>query len=85
MSKLSSETQTARCGVDVVAGVLPGTPEPEFTRQWFISSEEWHSAQKPHEQAMLLSDMVGKANAWATYLMLQPDRFNWVKLEWVWF
>lgn len=75
---------TARCGVDVVAGVLPGTPEPEFTRQWFITSEEWY-ADEGKNQAHLLSDLAGKASAWATYLMLQPDRFNWVKSEWIWF
>jgi hypothetical protein len=78
------EAQTAKCGVDVVAGVLPGTPEPEFTRQWFITSAEWY-AEEGKNQAELLSDMAGKAAAWATYIMLQPDRFNWVKLEWVWF
>lgn len=78
------KTQTARCGVDVFAGVLPGTPEPEFTRQWFITSEEWH-AEEGKNQAELLSDLAGKACAWATYCMLQPDRFNWVKTEWIWF
>lgn len=77
----------AKIGVDVVAGVLPGIPEPEFTRQWFITSEEWQKAIAESEsgQAKLLSDMNGKAAAWAMYLMLQPDRFNWVKTEWVLF
>lgn len=76
--------ETARCGVDVLVGVAPGTPEPEFSRQWFITSEEWY-ANDGADQAHLLSDLAGKASAWATYAMLQPERFNWVKVEWVWF
>jgi hypothetical protein len=76
--------QSARCGVDVVAGVLPGTPEDAVTQRWFITSEAWY-ANDGRDQARLLSDMNGKALAWANYLMMQPDRFNWVKLEWVWF
>jgi len=72
-----------RCGVDVVAGILPGTPEDELTRQFFLTSEEWHRPEADH--VALLCDLAGRANAYATYLMLQPDRLNWVKLEWVWF
>jgi lysophospholipase L1-like esterase len=84
MSETATQAQTARCGVDVVAGVLPGQPMAEYTRQWFISSEEW-SADKGKNQATLLSDLAGRATAWGTYLMLQPDRVNWVKVEWIWF
>jgi hypothetical protein len=72
-----------RCGVDVVAGVVPGTSEPELLRQYFIYSEEWH--KEGADQATLLTELAGKATAYATYLMLQPDRVNWVKLEWVFF
>lgn len=72
-----------RCGVDVVAGILPGTPIDELTRQWFITSEEWNAEGVDHAQ--LLSDLAGKASAWGTYLMLQPDVVNWVKVEWIWF
>lgn len=84
-----AETEQARCGVDVVAGVLPGTPMPELTRRWFVTSNEWAATKNAEDpgmaQAALLADVAGKANAWATYLMLQPDRVNWVKTEWVWF
>jgi hypothetical protein len=67
-----------------MVGVVPGSPEPEWSRQWFITSEEWY-ANDGEDQAHLLSDLAGKASAWATYAMLQPERFNWVKMEWVWF
>ena len=78
------ETKQVRVAVDVVGGVLPGTPEEEFTRRFFVTSEDWH-ADEGKNQAELLADLAGKSSAWATYMMLQPDRFNWVKLEWVWF
>ena len=80
----TQEFKTVRCGVDVHVGVLPGSPDPAMSRQWFITSEDWH-ADEGKNQAQLLSDMAGKASAWSTYAMLQPDRFNWVKVEWVWF
>jgi hypothetical protein len=76
---------TAKCGVDVVAGVLPGTPEEEFTRRWFITSSEWNAKDTGDHHLNLLCDIAGKANAYATYLMLQPQRLNWVKVEWIWF
>lgn len=72
-----------RIAVDVVAGVLPGTPEDEYTRQFFITSKDWY--EEDANQAQLLSDLNGKAMSWANYLMLQPDRFNWIKLEWIYF
>ena len=75
---------SARCAVDVMAGVVPGKAEDEFTRRWFITSDEWYAAEGP-EQNHLLTDIAGKASGYATFLMVQPDRFNWVKSEWVWF
>lgn len=60
----------------------------EYSRQWFMTSGEWAEACEDltgMKQAMLLTDINGKAQAWAMYLMLQPDRVNWVKTEWVWF
>lgn len=85
MSSPGHSTGTARVGVDVVAGVLPGTPEPEFTRRWFLSSETWYAAETGSAKAELLVEMNGKALAYAAWLMLQPDRFNWVKTEWIYF
>ena len=72
-----------RVAVDVVAGVLPGTPIPEHTKTFTISSEDWNA--EGADQAGLLAEMNGKAMGWAGYLMMQPDAFNWVKTEWVWF
>jgi hypothetical protein len=81
-------TDSAKIGIDVVAGIIPGQPMEEYTRRWFVSSTEWQVATEAvddNAQLHLLTDVAGKANANATYLMLQPDRLNWVKTEWIWF
>ena len=72
----------ARVLLEVVAGVLPGTPMPEYTKQWAITSEEWNA--EGADQAQILSEANGKMQGWAMYLMMQPDRVNWVKTEWIW-
>ena len=74
--------ESARILLEVQAGVLPGTPEPEFTRQWAISSREWNEAGA--DQGVLLAEANGKMQGYAAYLMMQPDRLNWVKTEWIW-
>lgn len=79
--------ETARFAVDVVAGLIPGRdPEPEYTRRWVVTSKQWQEAgEKPDGQSELLAETAGKACGYATLLMLQPNRLNWVKTEWVWF
>jgi hypothetical protein len=72
---------SARVIVEVQAGVLPGTPEPEFTRRWAITSDEWDIAG---DQSETLATLNGKAVGYAMLLMLQPDRVNWVRTEWLW-
>lgn len=77
--------ETARFAVDVVAGLLPGTPDPELTRRWGVTSKEWQQAVDDGKQSALLAETAGRAAGYATLLQLQPDRVNWVKTEWVWF
>lgn len=72
----------ARVLLEVQAGVLPGTPMPEYTRQWAITSEEWNA--EGADQSTILAEANGKAQGYAGLLMLQPDRLNWVKTEWIW-
>lgn len=88
-------SDTARALLEVTAGVIPGHPIHECTKQWAITSEEWQSAQVlpqdtpdakygPHPSAALLAQRQGEAQGYAALLMLQPDRYNWVKLQWIW-
>lgn len=86
-------SQTARVLLEVSAGIIPERPEPELTRKWAITSEEWQKAGDPLEagsdlevsrQSALLAECNGRALAYANLLMLQPDRVNWVRTDWIW-
>lgn len=72
----------ARVIVEVSAGVVPERPEPELTRRWTLNSEEWHAAG--NDQAVMLAELNGRAQGYAGWLMLQPDRVNWVRTDWLW-
>lgn len=84
-------SDTARVLLEVTAGLIPGRPETELTRQWAITSTEWKAAgeQVPSDleagkQSELLAERNGRALAYANLLMLQPDRVNWVRTDWIW-
>jgi hypothetical protein len=76
--------ESARVIVEVQAGVVPGTAEPEHTRRWALSSTEWHTAETGGTAHIALAELNGKAQGYAMLLMLQPDRFNWVRADWLW-
>lgn len=75
-------TQTARVLLEVTAGLIPERPEPELTRQYAITSEEW--AADAGNQGRMLAEANGKALGYANLLMLQPDKVNWVRTDWIW-
>lgn len=77
-------SESARVIVEVVAGLIPQQPEPEFTRRWAITSEEWATAERDAKSAERLAELNGKAQGYAALLMLQPDRLNWVRTDWIW-
>jgi hypothetical protein len=80
---MNDEMKSARVIVEVVAGLLPGKdPDPEFTRRYAITSEQWQQAGE--KQLELLAEVTGKAQGYAALLMLQPDRLNWVRTDWIW-
>lgn len=75
---------SARVVVEVHAGLLPGEPEPEHTRRWAISSANWEAMNGQYgKQSEALANIGGQAAGYAGLLMLQPDRFNWVRTEWI--
>jgi hypothetical protein len=54
-------------------------------KQWAISSEEWaKAANEEGGHGYLLSSRNGQALGYASWLMMQPDRVNWVKTNWIW-
>lgn len=72
---------TTRIVIEVVAGIIPEQPMEEYTTRYSISSEEWYADDADHVQ--LLTRANGAASAYAQWLMLQPDRVNWVRLDWL--
>ncbi len=88
--------EQARAAIEVTAGLIPGQPVPEFTRRWAITSAEWQEANRLDDERAtdfygatstgnVLADRQGAAMAYAQLLMFQPDRVNWVRVDWVWF
>jgi hypothetical protein len=73
--------ESAKVLLGVQAGVVPGTAEPEYGRSWGITSKEWDESDDP---MALLAERIGQAQGYAQLLALQPDRLNWVHLDWVW-
>ena len=67
--------------LSVQAGIIPGEPDPDLSRQWSISSDEWEAAT---DTLALLAERVGQMQGYAALLMLQPNRLNWVHVEWTW-
>lgn len=76
------QPETARVIIEVVAGVIPERPIPEYTRRYVITSTEW--AVDPEERSGLLAERNGRAQGYAGLLMLQPDVLNWVRTDWIW-
>jgi len=65
------------CTMRVVAGVLLGTPIPEYTREWHFTKEEM-------EAPPAYIDGTGAALNYAMSLQ-NPKTLNWVKMEWIWY
>ena len=69
--------QALKCSIEVVAGVLVGVPMKEYSRQWHITEEDWINPPT----------YIDKSGAAMNYAMsLQnPQRFNWVRMDWIWY
>lgn len=74
--------ESAKLIVEVVAGVIPQKPDPAHTKRWAITSKEW--AEAGDTWPNLLAERNGQAQGYAALLMLQPDRLNWVRTDWIW-
>lgn len=66
-----------RVSIEVVAGIIPGHPDPQHTRQFIITSDEWHD--KTGEAAM---KVYGFAQEYMRTLW-NPQRVNWVQCVWM--
>ncbi|HEY5787672.1 MAG TPA: hypothetical protein VIT65_23150 [Microlunatus sp.] len=76
------QPKPARVLIEVVSGFLPGTPIPEMTKQWAVTSEEWDGGSE--KGFAILAQRNGQALGYAMLLMLSPDSTNWVRTDWIW-
>ncbi len=88
----AASAKSAKMAIDVIAGLVPGQdPDPQFTRRFVLTSEQWHEReglsdqQAGFKQAALLAQLNGQAAGYAQLLMAMPARLNWVRMDWVWF
>jgi hypothetical protein len=81
-------TTSVRIVLEVVAGVLPGTPIQEYTKQFIITNDMWYAQGeyegKQEEAKMEILKIYGWAQEYARNLM-NPQVVNWVKVEWIYF
>lgn len=70
---------------EVRAGIIPGTPEPEFTRRWFYSSQDYEEdVARPQEENTTFCRLREEALEYARGLH-DPRRLNWVEMSWIWY
>lgn len=84
--------ESAKLILEVVAGLIPGQPEPEYTRRWVVTSSEWEEAERKDDEvdpehafhrALLIAFRAAEADEYAR-LLRNPGRFNWVRTDWLW-
>jgi hypothetical protein len=74
----------ARCAWEVTAGILPGTVDPQHTRRFGLTSDEWDGG-KGWE---LFLAREAQAGAYARYLQelcANGREVNWTRIDFVWF
>lgn len=83
---MSDQPKSARVIIEVVAGLIPQQPMDEYTKRFVITSDEWNAAlEAPEDRAAeILAERNGQAIGYASWLMLQPNRLNWVRTDWIW-
>lgn len=74
----------ARVLLEVQAGLLPGTPMPEYTKQWAISSEEWAARGDEGPDSFMGNEAGQLEMAVDAYAhSLRHSGLNWVQTTWI--
>lgn len=77
---MPEQIKSAKVLIEVQAGIVPGTPMPEYTKRWAITSEQWAG-----ETAQAREDIVriyGESREYAATLE-DPRKLNWVRRDWL--
>ena len=68
--------------ITVTAGVIPNERIDALTRTWSFTDEDITKASVPNADYTYLDGMGAAMNYAAT--LQNPQRCNWVKVEWIW-
>jgi hypothetical protein len=75
---------TAKALIGVQAGIIPGQPMPEYTKNWGYTSEDYELDKKvPPDQSTIFSKRLQEAHDYAMGLS-NPAYVNWVRVDWEW-
>jgi len=72
----------ARCGWEVMGGLVADRPIPELTRRWALTTDDWDRGSANGQDRYLR--LREEAEAYRKKLE-DPEQLNWVRLEWRWF
>lgn len=68
----------ARVLLEVVAGLLPGTPMPEYSKRWAITGEQWRARGTGDD---VVAQVEADCSAYAHDL--RHGGLNWVQTTWL--
>lgn len=78
--------ESARILVEVVAGIVPGTPIPKYTKQFAITSDVYYAQGvyegRKRDAQWELFKVYGLANEYMRSLW-NPSSVNWVRMDWI--
>jgi len=70
--------------IEVTAGVIPGTPMPEFTKRWGWTSNNQQKLEEGDQEAKTLYIRIhGESREYQASLE-NPNLVNWVRRDWIW-
>lgn len=74
----------AKAFFEVTAGVIPGTPMPEYSKRWSYTDEDYGKDKEvPPDQTTIFSTRLQEAHDYAMGLS-NPTYVNWVRVDWIW-
>lgn len=74
----------AKLLIEVVAGLMPGTPMPKYTRRWAWTSDDQQKLVAGDEEAKVkYVRIAGESREYAASLE-DPRTVNWVRRDWLW-
>lgn len=78
--------ESVRILLEVVAGVIPNQPMPEYTKQFAVTSDIWYAQGtyegKEKEARDEIIKVYGYANEYMRTLW-DPQKVNWVRCDWI--